>query len=75
MLTLSLFNLLCLSAEVEDDAGYLDVAVSEVKHPPPQLSPMPEGLTSHQVHIKVFAHSESYSCSVLPLFLPSLLSS
>lgn len=39
-----------LSAEEEDDAGYLDVAVSEVKHPPPQLSPMPEGLTSHQVH-------------------------
>uniref|UniRef100_A0A3P8WUE0 Rho guanine nucleotide exchange factor 10 like n=1 Tax=Cynoglossus semilaevis TaxID=244447 RepID=A0A3P8WUE0_CYNSE len=38
-----------LSAEEEDDAGYLDVAVSEVKHPPPQLSPMPEGLTSHQV--------------------------
>ncbi|XP_078139925.1 rho guanine nucleotide exchange factor 10-like protein [Centroberyx gerrardi] len=33
----------------EDDAGYLDVAVSEVKHPPPQLSPMPEGLTSQQV--------------------------
>uniref|UniRef100_A0AAV2M798 DH domain-containing protein n=1 Tax=Knipowitschia caucasica TaxID=637954 RepID=A0AAV2M798_KNICA len=35
--------------EEEDDAGYLDVAVSEVKHPPPQLSPMPEGLSSHQV--------------------------
>ncbi|TNN41269.1 Rho guanine nucleotide exchange factor 10-like protein [Liparis tanakae] len=35
--------------EEEDDAGYLDVAVSEVKHPPPELSPMPEGLTSHQV--------------------------
>ncbi|KAK5611280.1 guanine nucleotide exchange factor 10-like protein [Crenichthys baileyi] len=35
--------------EEEDDAGYLDVAVSEVKHPPPQLSPMPEGLTNHQV--------------------------
>ncbi|XP_040889835.1 rho guanine nucleotide exchange factor 10-like protein isoform X4 [Toxotes jaculatrix] len=35
--------------EEEDDAGYLDVAVSEVKHPPPQLSPMPEGLTSYQV--------------------------
>uniref|UniRef100_A0A7N8XSQ1 Rho guanine nucleotide exchange factor (GEF) 10-like a n=1 Tax=Mastacembelus armatus TaxID=205130 RepID=A0A7N8XSQ1_9TELE len=35
--------------EVEDDAGYLDVAVSEIKHPPPQLSPMPEGLTNHQV--------------------------
>ncbi|XP_024125969.1 rho guanine nucleotide exchange factor 10-like protein isoform X2 [Oryzias melastigma] len=35
--------------EEEDDAGYLDVVVSEGKHPPPQLSPMPEGLTSHQV--------------------------
>uniref|UniRef100_A0A3Q1AT68 DH domain-containing protein n=1 Tax=Amphiprion ocellaris TaxID=80972 RepID=A0A3Q1AT68_AMPOC len=35
--------------EEEDDAGYLDVAVSEVKHPPPQLSSMPVGLTSHQV--------------------------
>nr|XP_029133018.1 rho guanine nucleotide exchange factor 10-like protein [Labrus bergylta] len=35
--------------EEEDDAGYLDVAVSEEKHPPPQLSPMPEGLTNHQV--------------------------
>ncbi|XP_062419876.1 LOW QUALITY PROTEIN: rho guanine nucleotide exchange factor 10-like protein [Pungitius pungitius] len=35
--------------EEEDDAGYLDVAVSEMKHPPPQLSPMPEGLTNHQV--------------------------
>lgn len=35
--------------EEEDDAGYLDVAVSELKHPPPQLSPMPEGLTNHQV--------------------------
>ncbi|XP_054641599.1 rho guanine nucleotide exchange factor 10-like protein isoform X2 [Dunckerocampus dactyliophorus] len=33
----------------EDDAGYLDVAMSDVKHPPPQLSAMPEGLTSHQV--------------------------
>uniref|UniRef100_A0A3B3ZXK9 DH domain-containing protein n=1 Tax=Periophthalmus magnuspinnatus TaxID=409849 RepID=A0A3B3ZXK9_9GOBI len=37
------------SSEEEDDAGYLDVAMSEVKHAPPQLSPMPEGLTSHQV--------------------------
>ncbi|KAK3547223.1 hypothetical protein QTP86_017832, partial [Hemibagrus guttatus] len=34
--------------ETEDDSGYLDVTVSEVKHPPPQLSPMPEGLTSQQ---------------------------
>ncbi|XP_061147487.1 rho guanine nucleotide exchange factor 10-like protein isoform X1 [Syngnathus typhle] len=33
----------------EDDAGYLDVAISDVTHPPPQLSAMPEGLTSHQV--------------------------
>uniref|UniRef100_A0A8C7RJ72 Rho guanine nucleotide exchange factor 10 like n=1 Tax=Oncorhynchus mykiss TaxID=8022 RepID=A0A8C7RJ72_ONCMY len=36
-------------ADVEDDAGYLDVAVSDVKHPPAQLSPMPEGLSSQQV--------------------------
>lgn len=43
-----------LSAEEEDDAGYLDVAVSEEKHPPPQLSSMPEGLTSHQVHLTVY---------------------
>ncbi|KAG5838621.1 hypothetical protein ANANG_G00225560 [Anguilla anguilla] len=35
--------------ETEDDAGYLDVNVSEYKHPPPQLSPMPEGLSSQQV--------------------------
>lgn len=40
----------CPCAEdVEDDAGYLDVAVSDVKHPPAQLSPMPEGLSSQQV--------------------------
>uniref|UniRef100_A0A4W5QA31 Rho guanine nucleotide exchange factor 10 like n=1 Tax=Hucho hucho TaxID=62062 RepID=A0A4W5QA31_9TELE len=35
--------------ESDDDAGYLDVAVSEVKHPPPQLSPMPKGLTTQQI--------------------------
>ncbi|KAF4078135.1 hypothetical protein AMELA_G00195830 [Ameiurus melas] len=34
--------------DTEDDSGYLDVSVSEVKHPPPQLSPMPEGLTNQQ---------------------------
>ncbi|XP_053337814.1 rho guanine nucleotide exchange factor 10-like protein isoform X3 [Clarias gariepinus] len=34
--------------DIEDDTGYLDVTVSEVKHPPPQLSPMPEGLTTQQ---------------------------
>lgn len=43
-----------MCAEEEDDAGYLDVAMSEMKHPPPQLSPMPEGLTNHQVHVTVF---------------------
>ncbi|XP_062870922.1 rho guanine nucleotide exchange factor 10-like protein isoform X2 [Trichomycterus rosablanca] len=31
-----------------DEFGYLDVNVCEVKHPPPQLGPMPEGLSSHQ---------------------------
>ncbi|KAI5093342.1 rho guanine nucleotide exchange factor 10-like protein isoform X1 [Silurus meridionalis] len=37
------------SDEVEDDAGYLDVIVSEAKHPPAQLGPMPEGLSSYQI--------------------------
>ncbi|XP_031423207.1 rho guanine nucleotide exchange factor 10-like protein isoform X2 [Clupea harengus] len=37
------------SEDAEDDAGYLDVTVSEAKHPPPQLGPMPDGLTSHQI--------------------------
>ncbi|CAJ1055205.1 rho guanine nucleotide exchange factor 10-like protein isoform X2 [Xyrichtys novacula] len=32
-----------------DDAGYMDVSVCELKHPPPQLCPMPEGLSSQQV--------------------------
>ncbi|KAJ8016354.1 hypothetical protein DPEC_G00006340 [Dallia pectoralis] len=35
--------------ENEDDIGYLDVMLSEMKHPPPQLSPMPEGLNPKQV--------------------------
>lgn len=35
--------------DTEDDTGYLDVTVSELKHPPPQLSPMPKGLSSQQV--------------------------
>ncbi|XP_013769504.1 rho guanine nucleotide exchange factor 10-like protein [Pundamilia nyererei] len=33
----------------KDDAGYIDVFLCEVKHPPPQLCPMPEGLSSQQV--------------------------
>ncbi|XP_040049061.2 rho guanine nucleotide exchange factor 10-like protein isoform X2 [Gasterosteus aculeatus] len=37
------------AAGVKDDAGYLDVALCELKHPPPQLCPMPEGLSSQQV--------------------------
>ncbi|KPP73385.1 hypothetical protein Z043_107540 [Scleropages formosus] len=37
------------SDQAEDDAGYLDVMLSEVKHPPPELGPMPEGLSSQQV--------------------------
>ncbi|KAM8753703.1 rho guanine nucleotide exchange factor 10-like protein isoform 2-T2 [Acanthopagrus schlegelii] len=35
--------------EGQDDAGYVDVSVSDLKHTPPQLSPMPEGLSSQQV--------------------------
>ncbi|XP_062311987.1 rho guanine nucleotide exchange factor 10-like protein, partial [Osmerus eperlanus] len=37
------------SDDVEDDAGYLDVAEPDVKHPPAHLSAMPEGLSSQQV--------------------------
>ncbi|KAM9351293.1 rho guanine nucleotide exchange factor 10-like protein [Symphorus nematophorus] len=37
------------TGEGKDDAGYMDVSVCELKHPPPQLCPMPEGLTSQQV--------------------------
>nr|XP_023697300.1 rho guanine nucleotide exchange factor 10-like protein isoform X2 [Paramormyrops kingsleyae] len=37
------------SEDVEDDAGYLDVMVSDLKHPPAELGPMPEGLSSQQV--------------------------
>ncbi|KAM8864187.1 rho guanine nucleotide exchange factor 10-like protein isoform 3-T3 [Spinachia spinachia] len=37
------------TGEVKDEAGYLDVALCELKHPPPQLCPMPEGLSSQQV--------------------------
>ncbi|KAK1800133.1 hypothetical protein P4O66_006155 [Electrophorus voltai] len=37
------------SEDAEDDAGYLDVIVSETKHPPAQLGPMPEGLNSQQI--------------------------
>nr|XP_020440941.1 rho guanine nucleotide exchange factor 10-like protein isoform X2 [Monopterus albus] len=33
----------------EDDAGYMNVSVCELKHPPPQLCPMPDGLSSQQV--------------------------
>jgi len=39
--------------DTEDDSGYLDVTVSELKHPPPQLSPMPEGLSGQQVRVCV----------------------
>eukprot|EP00062_Callorhinchus_milii_P012687 gi/632960267/ref/XP_007896095.1/ PREDICTED: rho guanine nucleotide exchange factor 10-like protein [Callorhinchus milii] len=46
----------------EDNAGYLDVNVSESKHPPPELSPMPPGLSPQQIvrrHImNSIVHSE-----------------
>uniref|UniRef100_A0A4W6CTD6 Rho guanine nucleotide exchange factor 10 like n=1 Tax=Lates calcarifer TaxID=8187 RepID=A0A4W6CTD6_LATCA len=37
------------TGEGKDDAGYMDVSVCELKHPPPQLCPMPEGLNSQQI--------------------------
>ncbi|XP_067167402.1 rho guanine nucleotide exchange factor 10-like protein isoform X3 [Apteryx mantelli] len=33
----------------EEDTGFLEVTVSDMKHPPPELSPMPEGLSPQQV--------------------------
>ncbi|NXU47979.1 ARGAL protein, partial [Turnix velox] len=33
----------------EEDTGFLEVTVSDMKHPPPELGPMPEGLTPQQV--------------------------
>ncbi|NWU72621.1 ARGAL protein, partial [Pterocles burchelli] len=33
----------------EEDTGFLEVTVSDVKHPPPELGPMPEGLSPQQV--------------------------
>lgn len=50
--------------DVEDDAGYLDVAVSEVKQPPAQLSPMPEGLSSQQVCMCVYRCEHLNSCDM-----------
>ena len=40
-----------VAGEGQDDAGYMDVSVCELKHPPPELGPMPEGLSSQQVCI------------------------
>uniref|UniRef100_A0A8C6ZGW7 Rho guanine nucleotide exchange factor 10 like n=1 Tax=Nothoprocta perdicaria TaxID=30464 RepID=A0A8C6ZGW7_NOTPE len=33
----------------EEDTGFLEVTVSDMKHPPPELSPMPAGLSAQQV--------------------------
>ncbi|XP_075577603.1 LOW QUALITY PROTEIN: rho guanine nucleotide exchange factor 10-like protein [Pelecanus crispus] len=33
----------------EEDTGFLEVTVSDMKHPPPELGPMPEGLSPQQV--------------------------
>lgn len=37
------------AGEGKEDDGYMHVSVCELKHPPPQLCPMPEGLSSQQV--------------------------
>ncbi|XP_062396335.1 rho guanine nucleotide exchange factor 10-like protein isoform X2 [Sardina pilchardus] len=49
MRKVSFLNKKELTGDTEDESGYLDVSLSEVKHPPPQLSPMPEGLSSQQI--------------------------
>ncbi|MFT7814163.1 rho guanine nucleotide exchange factor 10-like protein isoform X1 [Arapaima gigas] len=46
------------SDQAEDDAGYLDVMLSEVKHPPPELGPMPEGLSSQQEYQRPLLEAE-----------------
>uniref|UniRef100_A0A674K5E0 Rho guanine nucleotide exchange factor 10-like protein n=1 Tax=Terrapene triunguis TaxID=2587831 RepID=A0A674K5E0_9SAUR len=33
----------------EEDMGFLEVTVSDMKHPPPELGPMPDGLSPQQV--------------------------
>uniref|UniRef100_A0A452ILH8 DH domain-containing protein n=1 Tax=Gopherus agassizii TaxID=38772 RepID=A0A452ILH8_9SAUR len=33
----------------EEDMGFLEVMVSDMKHPPPELGPMPDGLSPQQV--------------------------
>ncbi|NWR62430.1 ARGAL protein, partial [Bucorvus abyssinicus] len=33
----------------EEDTGFLEVTVSDMKHPPPELGPMPEGLSQQQM--------------------------
>ncbi|XP_021230364.1 rho guanine nucleotide exchange factor 10-like protein isoform X8 [Numida meleagris] len=33
----------------EEDTGFLEVTVSDMKHPPPELGPMPTGLSPQQV--------------------------
>ncbi|KAJ4933832.1 hypothetical protein JOQ06_006641, partial [Pogonophryne albipinna] len=54
------------TGEGKDDAGYVDVSVCELKHPPPQLSPTPEGLSSQQVVRRLILSSIVQSeCSYL----------
>ncbi|XP_028848367.1 rho guanine nucleotide exchange factor 10-like protein isoform X4 [Denticeps clupeoides] len=49
MRKVSFLNRKEITEDTEDDSGYLDVTVSDVKHPPPELGPMPEGLSSQQI--------------------------
>ncbi|XP_034091832.1 rho guanine nucleotide exchange factor 10-like protein isoform X3 [Gymnodraco acuticeps] len=54
------------TGEGKDDAGYVDVSVCELKHPPPELSPTPEGLSSQQVVRRLILSSIVQSeCSYL----------
>uniref|UniRef100_A0A8C0ITC7 Rho guanine nucleotide exchange factor 10-like protein n=1 Tax=Chelonoidis abingdonii TaxID=106734 RepID=A0A8C0ITC7_CHEAB len=39
----------------EEDMGFLEVMVSDMKHPPPELGPMPDGLSPQQVCSRVKA--------------------
>lgn len=47
--TLGFLVFLCAGDSEEEDSGFLEVTVSDVKHPRPELGPAPEGLSPQQV--------------------------
>ncbi|TKS77869.1 Rho guanine nucleotide exchange factor 10-like protein [Collichthys lucidus] len=48
------------TGEGKDDEGYMDVSVCELKHPPPQLCPMPVGLSRQQEYQKPLLEPQNW---------------